>query len=164
MCRLKHLGLIFVVAIAMTAAALPAQAGTYTNQQFGYSIRYPSSLLRPLKTHSAAGQAFAPVAGHAGFRVYAAPLNGRSPQQLADDAQAVCPGGRPSYRVAKVTLVAISCRSGDHIVYQKSLLRGDRAITVRGEYPADERWIWDPVVTSIARSMSTAPEEADYPG
>jgi len=41
--------------------------------------------------------------------------------------------------VVKPALVAVSCRAGDHIVYQKSLVRGDIEITVRGEYPASER-------------------------
>jgi hypothetical protein len=161
MSRVQRCCVFFLLAIG-SAAAVQAQAGTYTNRQFGYSIRYPSSLLRPAASHSAEGQAFVPVVGRAGFRVFAAPLNGRSPNEFADDAQAVCPGAHPSYRVAKPTLVAISCRAADHIVYQKSLLRGDTAITVRGEYPQKERWIWDRVVTSIARSMSAAPLEADY--
>jgi hypothetical protein len=145
-------------------AALPAKAGTYSNEQFGYSIHYPSALLRPIKTHSDAGQAFIAVAGDAAFRVFAASRKGQSPQEMADDAQAVCPGARPFYRVAKPRLIAISCTAGDRIIYQKSLLRGNLAITVRGEYPAAERETWDPVVTSIARSMSADPIDADYPG
>ncbi len=160
-----HTPLLRTLLLAALGSAVAAQAhaGTYTNRQFGYSIRYSSSLLRPAGTPTSEGQAFAPVVGHAGFRVYAARLNGQSPQELADVAQAICPGGRPSYRVAKARLVAISCRAGDHIVYQKSLLRGDFEVTVRAEYPAKERWIWDRVVTSIADSMSAAPVNADYP-
>src|SRR4051794_23082448 len=153
----KYLGFVALLAVvAGSAAAQPAQ-GIYANQQFGYSVRYPASLLRPVTSATPEGQAFASVAGHAGFRVFAARLNGRAPQDLAKDAQAICPGGRPSYRVVKHALVAVSCRAGDHIVYQKSLLRGDIEITVRGEYPASERQTWDPVVTSIARSMRAAP-------
>ena len=87
-------------------------------------------------------------------------MNGRSPSEIAKDAQAICPDGRPSYRVVKPTLVAVSCKVGDHIVYQKSLLRGNLEVTVRGEYPQSERDIWDPVVTSIARSMSTGSRDA----
>jgi hypothetical protein len=161
---LKHLHSICLAVALASIAALPVRAGTYSNQQFGYSIRYPSELLRPIDTHSDAGQAFAAVSGDAGFRVFAASRKGRSPQEMADEAQAVCPGPRPFYRVAKPNLIAISCTAGDRIIYQKSLLRGDLAITVRGEYPAAERETWDPVVTSIARSMSAAPEDADYPG
>jgi hypothetical protein len=155
--RLRPLIVICPVTLLALIAALQARAGTYANQQFGYSIRYPSSLLQPVASREPEGQAFAAVAGHAGFRVFATRLNGRSPQELADQAQAICPGGRPMYRVAKSRLVAISCKAGDHIIYQKSLLRGNLAITVRGEYPAAERVTWDPVVTSIARSMSAAP-------
>lgn len=162
--QLNHLHLICLMTALAAMAAAPAAAGTYSNPQFGYSIRYPSALLRPIKTHSDAGQAFAAVKGHAGFRVFAASRKGRSPQEMADDAQAACPGPRPYYRVAKQRLIAISCTAGDRIIYQKSLLRGDLAITVRGEYPAAERETWDPVVTSIARSMSAVPETADFPG
>jgi hypothetical protein len=161
---LKPLILICLAAFLAATAARQAQAGTYENRQFGYSIRYPSSLLEPVATHRPEGQAFAALAGQAGFRVFATRLNGRSPQEMADQAQAICPAGRPTYRVTKPRLVAISCVAGDHIVYQKSLLRGDLAITVRGEYPAAERGTWDPVVTSIAHSMSAAPLDADYPG
>jgi hypothetical protein len=141
--------------VGFTAAAA-AQSGfaLYSNARFGYSIRYPVSLLKPIAGHGNAGQAFAAVSGHAGFRVFAAPLSGRSPQQVASEAQRICPGA-PDYRVVKPALIAVSCRTGDHIIYQKTLLRSGLEITVRGEYPTRERDIWDPVVTSIARSMST---------
>jgi hypothetical protein len=143
--------------LAMTiAAAAGADLTTYTNQRYGYSIRYPASLLKPVKnTDDGAGQAFAAISGDAAFRVAARPLAGRSPQELADEAQQICPGAKPYYRVAKQGLAAVSCRTGDHIVYQKSLLRDGMEIRVRGEYPARERQVWDGVVTSIARSMST---------
>jgi len=161
---LNHVYSICLMTALAATVVLPAGAGTYSNEQFGYSIRYPSTLLRPVDMHSDAGQAFAAVAGHAGFRVFAASRKGRSPQEMADDAQTVCPSGHRVYRVARARLIAISCIARDRIIYQKSLLRGNLAITVRGEYPASERATWDPVVTSIARSMAAIPEAADYPG
>ena len=112
---------IFLLAAISTAAAAQTDS-VYTNDRLGYSIRYPTSLLKPV-SGSGGGQAFAAASGSAGFRVFAAPLDGRSPQQIADDAQRVCPG-KPDYRVVKPTLVAVSCETGGHIVYQKSLLRG----------------------------------------
>ena len=144
----------------MTSMAGLGDFAEYRNGQLGYSIRYPASLLKPIANHSGAGQAFASRSGHAGFRVFGAALGNRSPRQVADEAQRICPGARPDYRVVKPTLVAVSCRTGDHIVYQKSLLRDGLELTVRGEYPADERSVWDPVITAIARSMSVA-ERAD---
>src|SRR5581483_2328240 len=111
--RLKHLYPICLTTALASTAALPAEAGTYSNEQFGYSIRYPSALLRPIRTHGDAGQTFAAVAGDAGFRVFAASRKGRSPRKMADDAQAACPGARPFYRVAKPRLIAISCTAGD---------------------------------------------------
>jgi len=143
-----------MAAISITAAAAQERYATYQNDRLGYSIRYPAPLLKPVGG-STDGQAFAAVSGDAGFRVFAAPLAGRSPQQLADEAQRACPG-KPDYRVVKPALVAVSCETGGHIIYQKSLLRGGLQITVRGEYPARERARWDPVVTSIARSMSVS--------
>jgi hypothetical protein len=143
----------FLVLIA-TAAEADSEDAVYTNDRLGYSIRYPASQLKPVGG-SNDGQAFAAVSGNAGFRVFAAPLAGRSPQQIAKEAQKICPA-QPDYRVIKPTLVAVSCETGDHIVYQKSLLRGGLQITVRGEYPIRERDRWDPVVTSIARSMSVS--------
>jgi hypothetical protein len=155
----RDLRLIALLPAMASAAAAQFAQGTYANRQFGYSVRYPAAMLRPVAGHSPEGQAFASTAGHAGFRVFAAQLKGRAPQDLANDAQAICPSGRPSYRVVKPAVVAVSCRAGDHIVYQKSLVRGDIEITVRGEYPASERGTWDPVVTSIARSMRAAPPD-----
>lgn len=143
--------IVLLLAITTTAAAQEDYA-VYRNERLGYSIRYPAWLLKPVGG-SSVGQPFAAVSGNAGFRVFGAPLNGRSPQQLADAAQRICPQSRPDYRVVQPTLVAVSCRTGDHIVYQKSLLRGGLEVTVRGEYPVDERARWDPVVTAIARSM-----------
>jgi hypothetical protein len=149
--------MVCVLAAISTAAVVQTDYAVYTNDRLGYSIRYPISRLKPAGGNGA-GQAFAAVSGKAGFRVFAAPLDGRSPQQIADEAQRICPA-KPDYRVVKPTLVAVSCETGDHIVYQKSLLRGGLQITVRGEYPIRERARWDPVVTSIARSMSVpAPE------
>ncbi|HEY1961807.1 MAG TPA: hypothetical protein VGG69_05280 [Rhizomicrobium sp.] len=146
--------IFLLLAISVAAGADPDFA-TYANQHYGYSIRYPASLLKPVKnTDDGAGQAFAAISGDAAFRVAARPLAGRSPKELADEAQQICPGERPYYRVAKQGLAAVSCQTGDHIVYQKSLLRNGLEIRVRGEYPARERATWDPVVTSIARSMS----------
>lgn len=143
--------------LAMTgAAAAGADLTTYTNQRYGYSIQYPASLLKPVKsTDDGAGQAFVAISGNAAFRVAARRLDGQSPKELADEAQQICPGAKPYYRVAKEGLAAVSCQTGDHIVYQKSLLRDGLEIRVRGEYPARERQVWDGVVTSIARSMST---------
>jgi hypothetical protein len=148
--------ILLLLAITSTANA-EAGSASYVNERYGYAIRYPASLLKPAAhADSSDGRAFTSIMGHAGFRVFATPMANRSPAQIADEAQRICPGGRPSYRVAKATLVAISCKSSDHIVYQKSLLRNGLAITVRGEYPARERATWDPVVTSIARSMGVA--------
>jgi hypothetical protein len=141
---------------AATAAAAAPQYATYANARYGYSIQYPALLLKPVKsTDDGAGQAFAAVSGDAAFRVAARPLAGRSPKEMADEAQQICPGARPYYRVVKAGLAAVSCQTGDHILYQKSLLRDGLEIRVRGEYPARERQVWDRVVTSISRSMST---------
>ena len=146
-----------LLALSATAAVAAPQFATYSNPRYGYSIEYPASLLKPVpSTASGGGQAFTALSGSAGFRVFARPLAGRSPQDVADEAQQICPDDRPSYRVVKPALAAVSCEAGDHIVYQKSLLRNGLEITVRGEYPARERRVWDGVVTSIARSMSTA--------
>ncbi len=148
--------MIFLLAAISTAAAAHADT-VYTNDRLGYSIRYPASLLKPVGS-SGGGQAFTAASGNAGFRVFAAPLAGRSARQVAAEAQRICPG-KPDYRVVKPTLVAVSCETGDHIVYQKSLLRDGLQITVRGEYPIRERARWDRVVTSIARSMSVSGSE-----
>lgn len=148
---------IFLLLATTSAACGDPQVAAYVNQDYGYAIHYPSSLLKPsAQADTSNGRAFISSVGHAGFRVFATPLGRRSPAQIADEAQRICPRGHPSYRVAKPALVAISCKAGDHIVYQKSLLRNGLAITVRGAYPARERAIWDPVVTSIARSMTVA--------
>jgi hypothetical protein len=139
------------------AAAAGADLTTYTNQRYGYSIRYPASLLKPVeKTDDGAGQAFVAISGDAAFRVAARRLGTQSSKEIADEAQQICPGAKPYYRVAKQGLAAISCQTGDRILYQKSLLRDGLEIRVRGEYPVRERQVWDDVVTSIARSMSTA--------
>jgi hypothetical protein len=151
-----HRGVLLLLAMT-SAAAAGADLTTYTNQRYGYSIRYPASLLKPVEnTDDGAGKAFAAISGHAAFRVAARPLAGQTPKEVADEAQQICPGERPHYRVAKQGLAAISCQTGDRILYQKSLLRDGLEIRVRGEYPARERQVWDGVVTSIARSMSTA--------
>jgi hypothetical protein len=149
--------MVCLLAVTLSfAAAAEEKYATYRNERLGYSIQYPSLRLRPVKG-GRDGEAFAALSGNAGFRVFAAPLAGRSPHQLADDVQRICPGPRPYYRVVRPALVAVSCRTGDHIIYQKSLLRGGLEITVRGEYPTRERAHWDSIMTSIARSMRVVP-------
>lgn len=142
--------LSFVLASAVQAQE---EYATYFDPQYGYAIRYPATLLKPIPGNEGEGRAFTAIEGHAGFRVFAKPAQA-SPHSIADEVQNVCPGQRPSYRVAKPGLVAISCQVDDHIIYQKTLLRHGLELTVRGEYPVRERRTWDPVVVSIAQSMT----------
>lgn len=142
-----------LASVSSKAAGEEPHLASYVNESYGYAVRYPVSLLQPV-TKSSEGQSFASRSGHAGFRVFAKDRAKGSPSDLADDVQHVCPKGMASYRVAKPMLVAVSCRVGDHIIYQKTMLRDGLEISVRGEYPVDERATWDPVVTTIARSMS----------
>ena len=152
--RIISTGLTTLLSIAS------AQAGelyaSYTNVRYGYSITYPITHLVPQpEADNGDGRAFNAKTGKTQFLVYAGyNALGDTPGAIADKAADSCPAHHAEYRIAKPTLVAISCETTTDIIYQKTIIRNDLLITMRATYPMSERAKWDPIVLWMARSLT----------
>ncbi len=157
---------LFCMLACTSLASVLASAGSglesYANARFGYTVEYPAALLAPQpEAENGDGRAFNAKNGKAQILVYGGynALN-ESPAALATRAAGDCVGHHAQYRVAKPTLMAISCMTGaGDILYQKTMIAGDTLTTLRAIYPASERKLWDGVVAQMARSLAPAPAE-----
>ena len=147
-----------MLAVTATAAIAGTKFDIYSNARYGYAISYPPALLKALPEPDAGdGRVFEGINGSAEFRVYA----GGTVEGIDDTAEAIaksaedeCPGHRASYRVIKPKVAAISCEAGTTIIYQKTILHDGVATTLMATYPSSERAIWNPVVATMAASMT----------
>jgi hypothetical protein len=144
-------GAYFVQVIGSSAG----DSRIYTNTRYGYAVGYPASLLNPQPESDAGdGRAFLAKKGKAKFLVYGGyNVLRTSPEKLASDAEADCPGHHASYRTVKSYLVAVSCTVGPSVLYQKTIIGGGKFATVRGTYPSAESSTWNVVASSMAHSM-----------
>lgn len=154
---MKTITAAFAIVLALGAAAAPLQ-DVYVNSRYDYSISYPANLLKQQPEPDAGdGVVFSAIKGAAEFRVYASgTVEGinDTPQAAATLAEEKCPSHRATYRIVKRELAAISCTIGTNIFYSKTLVHGGLATTFMGTYPVAERAIWDPVVATMAGSMT----------
>jgi hypothetical protein len=149
-----------VLALALANVAGPANAATYGNARFGYSVAYPADLLVPEpEAGNGDGRQFHARKGAAKMSVWGI-YNAldQSPAEIAMDYERDCAAGKVSYSAVSKRLVAFSCiTKAGQILYQKTLIKGDVLTTVRFEYPNSERSVWDPVVRQVAGSLAAAP-------
>ena len=106
--------------------ALPAQAATYINARFGYSISYPESLLiAEREADNGDGRTFHAHNGTAKVSVWGANRDDdseKTPQAIARSYQTDC-GAKPANQVIKPKLVAFSCATAaGRVIYQKILI------------------------------------------
>ena len=131
---------------------------TYHNARYGYAISYPADLFKAEpEAVNGDGRKFHALKGGANFAVWAG-YNSlqQTPAGIADEASADCLSKSAPYRVAKASLVAVSCETKDGIFYRKTLIRGDVLTSLEMTYPPGERATWDPVVTQISASLTAA--------
>jgi hypothetical protein len=150
-----------VLAIAVCVAAAPALAAiegsmaTYVNARYGYSISYPIKVFQPQpESENGDGRVFKSFRAGAEFRVWAN-YAGQSmtPAQLAEMIEADCLGRHASYRIARKTIVVVSCETKDGVLYEKELIRNGEVTGFAMTYPTTESSYWGPVVTAIAESL-----------
>jgi hypothetical protein len=118
-------------------------------------------LLTPLaEAENGDGRAFKAKAGNAKFFVYAeSNALDKTPDALATEATKECPSGQADYRIAKPTLVAVSCATATEILYQKTIIHDGMLTSIAARYAKSERATWDPVVAKMANSLTL-----DQPG
>lgn len=147
------LSMLFALGLATTAIAQPV--GHYVNTRFHYSVDYPTDLLRPNEeAPNGDGRSFAVLLPtRADVRIWGGyNVQNRRPADFARDMDETC-GGRPGYRVVRPDLVAASCRVGQTIHYRKTLIRGDRTVTLSAQYLVGDRARLDRAVQVMANSL-----------
>ena len=155
--------------LVMGAALIgtPAICGTpdlgpmvrYSNAAGGWSIDYPERQMTPQPASPSSEQVV--IASFRGQQVVL--WGGRNvlhqtPESFADTAEAQCDGGRADHRSVSPTLVEVSClerRDGTlYVFHQRTVIRGDRAVSARFTYPADRRQTWDRIVPVMAPTLT----------
>lgn len=148
--------------------ATPVFAGTpglgpmvrYSNAAGGYSIDYPERQMTPqpgspstpdqVRIAAPRGQQVLLWGGQNVLR--------QTAESFADEAERLCDGGHADRRSVRPTLVEVSClerRDGIlYVFHQRTVIRGDRAVTARFTYPSDRRQTWDRIVPVMAPTLT----------
>lgn len=144
-------GLTFVLLLAVIGSGQTYR--TYSNARFGYSISYPSSLLKPQgEAENGDGQIF--LGKGAEMRVYGSNL--LLNETLAAEYKAILKekGSAVTYKIRKGTFFVVSGKENGKIFYQKTMVNGDGAfITFMIEYDESRRSKYDAAVTRMVRSF-----------
>ncbi len=144
-------GLVLIVILPVLVFAQTYRS--YSNARFGYSISYPSSLLKPQgEAANGDGQVF--TGRGAEMRVFGS--NMLLNETLAAEYKALLreKGSSVTYKVLKGSFFVISGKSGGRIYYQKTFENADGAfITFMIEYDESLRSTFDPAVTRMVRSL-----------
>ncbi len=143
----------FFVVLFFVSLAFGQTYKTYSNARFGYSISYPSSLLKPQgEEANGDGQVFRGKGAE--MRVFGS--NMLLNETLSGEYRALLREKGPSvtYKVLKGSFFVISGKSGGRIYYQKTVENADGAfITFMIEYDESRRATYDAAVTKMVRSF-----------
>jgi hypothetical protein len=136
----------------LAALTAPALADSYTNARFGYTLTYPGGLFAPQpESDNGDGRHFTALHGGADLAVWGGyNANDQSASDIAEVAASNCLPAPQPYRLVKPTVVVVSCRAADGVVYHKTYIRADVLTTFELTYPASERARWDAVVGKLA--------------
>ena len=158
-----HSVLLVLSVVALTGAALPqTRWAPYANARFGYSIEYPSSLLKmqPPPANDD-GRTFLSADGKTELRVWAGfnALNQTLKQKY--DADLAASGAEITYKTLLKDGFAFSGLAGDDIIYQKTLHRRDQGglfytFTIR--YPQSDAKRYDPIVRRLVATFRYHPK------
>lgn len=144
--------------ISTLALAVTANWSIYANARFGYSICYPSSVLRPQReADNGDGRAFL---GSDGARLLAFGQWDSEAAGLAawTTAQAKAYAGRLgkiTYRAARADWMVLSGETGTGFVfYIKALKRGGAIANFQLKYPASKTARYQPIVQRLSQCLA----------
>ena len=150
---MKKLLIILVILTVSTLGYGQTKYRNYNNARFGYTISYPSDLLRPQgEADNGDGQVF--LGNGAEMRVYGS--NMLLNETLSNEYNAILreKGASVSYKVLKGSFFVISGKENGRIYYQKTMENSEGAfITFMIEYDESKRKTYNAVVTRIVRSF-----------
>lgn len=134
-------------------------AGTYTNEQLGYSISYPKDILIPQNT-SANGdeQIFKATEGKAELIIYSdkrvdksgatLSFNTAYEQDIADKK-----GRQIAHSALSPNYYVISGLDGDMLYYQKTIFTKGALVTAVLKYPKEEKDTYNAMISPIFNSF-----------
>ena len=140
-----------------SAAALPGSAAqdshvwkTYTNDRFGFSVCYPSDLLRlEAAPDNNDGQTFV---GSNGAKIAAWGSWNATDQTLADSAREDEKSlGHVTYKAIREGFYVISGRKGDQIFYKRTALANGKFSAVQLTYPAADSALWNAISARVSQ-------------
>lgn len=150
-----------IAATALQAAALPSFAArdnhawkTYTNERFGFSVCYPSDLLRPEaapdnndgRTFIGSNGAKIAAWGSLNAMDWTLAVSARQDEQrLAND------GGKVTYKAIRKGFYVISGRKGDQIFYNRTALANGKFSTVELTYPTADSAVWNAISARVSQ-------------
>lgn len=126
----------------------------YRNEQYGYSVAYPDTLLRQTApVGEGRGMEFTSSLGGVGMLVYA--MEGRSYEDMDEQYEDILedPALDVTYRARDENFYIVAGRQGEASFYEKAVSAQGRVITLRLEYPAERRAYFDAVTALIAASL-----------
>ncbi len=139
--------------------SLKLAAGTYSNENLGYSIVYPKDILTLQEgAENANEQVFLPKEGKAKLRIYKDERKDKSGKVLtfneAFDADKRTSKDRQiSYNSLQPLFYAISGVEGKEIFYQKTIMAKDALVTAKLTYTKEEKPTYDAMIESLFGSF-----------
>jgi hypothetical protein len=156
---MRHLLLIFTIALWTQLTAAADSYNTYQNDRFDYSIDYPKDILFPQgESDNSDGQQFLSKNTDASLVVYGS--NNALIQSLEDVYSEESRGGAPenpkkvvTYKVLKNNWFVISGYRAGKIFYQKTIFHNDMFKTFQFEYEKNQKKFYEPITKRLAKSF-----------
>lgn len=134
-------------------------AGSYTNEQLGYSITYPKDILiLDESTVNSEAQIFKPVSGKAELRIYSdkrvdksgtpVSFNAAYEEDIADKK-----GRQIAHSSLTPNSYVISGLDGDMLYYQKTIFAKGALVTAVLKYPKEEKDIYNAMLSPLFGSF-----------
>lgn len=150
---MRKLSFLLVVLALSAAAAAQTKYKTYNNARFGYSIAYPSDLLKPQgEAANSDGQVF--TSDDAEMRVFGS--NMLLHETLLKEFNAVVKERGESsitYKAYRKNFFVVSGVKDGKIFYQKTMAKNGAYITFMIEYDEARRDVYDKAVTQMVKSF-----------
>jgi hypothetical protein len=142
-----------------TPDSLKLVAGSYLNEELGYSITYPKDILTPqVDTKKTNEQIFLPKEGKAKLRIYKDERKDRSGKILSfneifDIDRGSSSKRQISYSSLNPLFYAISGVEGSEIFYQKTIISKGTMVTAKLTYTKEEKPTYDAMIAPLFNSF-----------
>lgn len=143
----------------VVADSMKLEAGSYTNENLGYTITYPKDILvlQP-ETETGDEQVFLPKEGKAKLRIYKDERKDKSGKILSyneafEQDRGTSSKRQVSYSSLKPLFYSISGVEGDEIFYQKTIMSKGTMVTAKLTYTKEGKPTYDAMIASLFDSF-----------